>query len=263
MTSDPRALIGILRNSHNRLAALVQPLGPDELRAQSYDTDWTIAQVLSHLGSGAEIANLGLPAALSGNTQLDRATYPPIWDAWNNRTPEAQAADCLTWDEQHVSRLEQLTGEQLAAIRLELFGRTLDAAGLVRMRLSEHAMHTWDVAVAIDPATTVLPEAVLEILEQISGLLSFVAKPAGDSFRVRVHTTSPDGDYLLDVGEPVGLSPWVDGTGLASTEVDGVLELPAEAFLRLLYGRLDPAHTPAYTAEGIDLDRLRAVFPGL
>jgi hypothetical protein len=113
------------------------------------------------------------------------------------------------------------------------------------------------VAVVGDPAATVLPAAVPEALEQIGALLSFVAKPAGDTFRVRVRTTGPDGDYLLDVGEPVSLSAWVDGT-----EVDGTIELPAEALLRLLYGRLDPEHTPAYTAEGIDLDRLRAVFPG-
>jgi uncharacterized protein (TIGR03083 family) len=257
VTSDPRALIGILRNSHDRLVALVQPLGPDQLRAQSYDDDWTIAQVLSHLGSGAEIAATNLSAALGGNFELDRATFQPIWDAWNNRTPQAQAADALTWDEQHVSRLEQLTDEQLAGIRLDFFGRQLDAAGLVRLRLSEHAVHTWDVAVVSDPAATVLPAAVPEALEQISQLLAFVAKPAGDSFRVRVRTTGPAGDYLLAVGEPVSLSRWEDGT-----EVDGVLELPAEALLRLLYGRLDPEHTPAYTAEGVDLDRLRAVFPG-
>jgi uncharacterized protein (TIGR03083 family) len=257
VTSDPRALIGILRDSHDRLAVLVQPLGPDQLRAQSYDRDWTIAQVLSHLGSGAEIATMNLSTALGGNGQLDRDSFQPIWDAWNNRTPEAQAADALTWDDQHVSRLEQLTDEQLAGVRLEFFGRQLDAAGLIRMRLSEHALHTWDVAVVSDPAATVLPAAVPEVIEQISHLLAFVAKPAGDSFRVRVRTISPDGDYLLDVGEPVTLSGWVAGT-----DVDGVLELPAEALLRLLYGRLDPDHTPAYTAEGIDLDRLRAVFPG-
>jgi uncharacterized protein (TIGR03083 family) len=262
VTSDPRALIGILRDSHDRLAALVQPLGPDQLRAQSYDRDWTIAQVLSHLGSGAEIALLNLSDAVSGTGQFDPAAFQPIWDAWNSRTPEAQAADCLTTDEQQVSRLEQLTDDELAAIRLDLFGRQLDAAGLIRMRLSEHAMHTWDVAVAVDPSATVLPAAVPEVLEQISQLLSFVAKPAGDSFRVRLRTTGPDGDYLLDVGDPVTLSSWADGAELASTGVDGTVELPAEALLRLLYGRLDPAHTPACTAEGIGLDRLRAVFPG-
>ena len=257
MTSDPRALIGILRNSHDRLAALAGPLSPDQLRAQSYDTDWTVAQVLSHLGSGAEIATVNLSSALGGHGTMDPAAFQPIWDAWNNRTPEAQAADFLAWDEQHVSRLEQLTDEQLAGIRFDFLGRELDAAGLIRLRLSEHAMHTWDVAVFSDPAAAVAADAVPEVFEQIAQLLQFVAKPAGERFRVRLRTTGPDRDYLLDVGEPVTLSGWVDGT-----EVDGVVGLPAEALLRLFYGRLDPAHTPAHTAEGVELDRLRAVFPG-
>ena len=39
--------------------------------------------------------------------------------------------------------------------------------------------------------------------------------------------------------------------------------MPAEALLRLAYGRLDPAHTPARsTADPADLDQLRAIFPG-
>jgi hypothetical protein len=33
--------------------------------------------------------------------------------------------------------------------------------------------------------------------------------------------------------------------------------------VRLAYGRLDPAHTPeGIVAEGVDLDLLRAIFPG-
>jgi hypothetical protein len=32
--------------------------------------------------------------------------------------------------------------------------------------------------------------------------------------------------------------------------------------LRLVYGRLDADHTPEVITDGIDLDRLRAVFPG-
>ena len=39
--------------------------------------------------------------------------------------------------------------------------------------------------------------------------------------------------------------------------------LPAEALCRLVYGRLDPEHTPVVDdAEGM-LHTLRAVFPGL
>lgn len=257
MSSDPRALIGVLRNSHERLAGLVMPLTPDQLRAQSYDTEWTIAQVLSHLGSGAEIATLSLAAALGGRGQLDQGAFPAIWDAWNNRTPDMQAADALTWDGEHISRLEQLTDAELDSIGLEFFGRQMDAAGLVRMRLSEHAMHVWDVAVSLDPGATVAEDAILPVMEQVTQLFQFVAKPAGDSFRVRLRTTAPDGDYLLDVGDSVTLSDWADGSA-----ADGEITLPAEALLRLFYGRLDPEHTPQYSAEGIELDRLRAVFPG-
>ena len=257
MSSDPRALIGVLRNSHERLAGLVTPLTPDQLRAQSYDTEWTMAQVLSHLGSGAEIATLSLAAALGGRGQLDQGAFPAIWDAWNNRTPDMQAADSLTWDGEHISRLEQLTDAELDSIGLEFFGRQMDAAGLIRLRLSEHAIHVWDVAVSLDPGASVAGDAILPIMQQVTQLFQFVAKPAGDSFRVRLRTTAPDGDYLLDVGESVTLSDWADGS-----DADGEITLPAEALLRLFYGRLDPEHTPQYTAEGIELDRLRAVFPG-
>jgi hypothetical protein len=40
------------------------------------------------------------------------------------------------------------------------------------------------------------------------------------------------------------------------------LALPAEAFIRLVYGRLDPDHTPTFRGDAGALDRLRAVFPG-
>jgi hypothetical protein len=38
--------------------------------------------------------------------------------------------------------------------------------------------------------------------------------------------------------------------------------LPAEALIRLVYGRLDPDHTPAVKGDPDVLDRLRRVFPG-
>ena len=49
--------------------------------------------------------------------------------------------------------------------------------------------------------------------------------------------------------------------GDAGVEPD--LELPAESFCRLVYGRLDPDHSPAVPANGEVLDLLRRVFPGI
>jgi hypothetical protein len=40
------------------------------------------------------------------------------------------------------------------------------------------------------------------------------------------------------------------------------LVLPAEAFARLIYGRLDPEHTPPVTGDIDTVDDLRRAFPG-
>jgi hypothetical protein len=57
----------------------------------------------------------------------------------------------------------------------------------------------------------------------------------------------------------VGLSPSSDDTDAKAT-----LTLPTESFVRLVYGRLDPDHTPASVeARGIDLDLLRSTVPGV
>jgi uncharacterized protein (TIGR03083 family) len=256
MANDARPWIAALRNSHDRLASLVGPLAPEQLRGQSYCTDWSIAQVLSHLGSGAEIGTLMLASALAG-TPLDREAFGPIWDTWNNKSPEDQAADCLTADEEHVRELEKLTDDELDSIHFDFFGMELDAAGLVGLRLAEHAMHTWDVAVSLDPAAVLAPDAAALLMGSVSRFLRFAGKPAGDSFRLRVGTTDPDGDYVLDVADSVTLSDWAPGV-----DTDGQVRMPAEALLRLVYGRLDTEHTPELSADGIDVDRLRAIFPG-
>jgi Mycothiol maleylpyruvate isomerase N-terminal domain len=66
MDPDPRHWIAALRTSHERLAKLVVDLDDDGLATQSMCTDWTVARVLSHLGSGAEIGLENLEANVAG-----------------------------------------------------------------------------------------------------------------------------------------------------------------------------------------------------
>ncbi len=260
MATDARARIGVLRNSHERLAALVAPLTPDQLRAQSYDSDWSVAQVLSHLGSGAEIGLLRLPAALGDAEPAGQESFQEIWDAWNAKTPDEQAADSLVSDERHIRALEQLSDDDLAGISLPFLGMILDAAGLVRLRLGEHALHTWDVAVTFDPKATVSPDAVSLLIDNVPQFLAPRLGKAPDiPFRIRIQTSDPERDYLLTAADAVSMTDWPgDGGG-----ADGEVRMPAEALLRLAYGRLDSEHTPSAVAgEPADLDRLRAIFPG-
>jgi uncharacterized protein (TIGR03083 family) len=257
---DPRAWIAALRNSHDLLSSLVSSLTSDQLRRPSYCRDWNVAQVLSHLGSGAEISLLMLPAAL-GEAQASGPQAPqPIWDAWNAKTPDQQVADGLISDEKYVQSLEALSDDELGRISLEIFGMNLDSVGLIRLRLGEHALHTWDAVTSADPAATLSPDAVALLIDNVPQFLApRLGRPPEDAFRIRIVTTEPDRDYLLIAGEEISMPDWPgDGAG-----ADGEARMPAEALLRLAYGRMDAGHTPAeVVADAADLDRLRSLFPG-
>ena len=256
MESSPQAWIGALRRSHDALRATVEPLDEARLRQQSYASDWSIAQVLSHLGSGAEIFGLFLDAGLSGAEPPGGDTFPPIWQAWNELGPQEQATDALATDEVLVKRLESLNDDERDRMRLHLFGMDLSLTGLARMRLGEHAVHSWDVAVALDPAATVAPAAVSLLIDALGPIAARSGKPSKRPLAVRVTTTEPARQFTIEATVTVRLEP---------AEADGSvphLRLPSEALVRLVYGRLDPAHTPQVEISKLDLDELRQIFPG-
>lgn len=128
------------------------------------------------------------------------------------------------------------------------------------MRLGEDALHTWDIAVALDPAATVPEDATGLLIDTLPPLVERVARPGPEPLTVEVHTSTPDRRLRLQLTG--------DGARLTNTGGDdpvgtSLLTLPAEAFVRLVYGRLDPGHTPASAqATALDLDALRRSFPG-
>ena len=264
--SDPRALISALRNSRSRLAALVEPLSPAQVAGPSYASEWTIAQVLSHLGSGAEVFGMFLDAGLTGGDPPSQADFPPIWDRWNAKAPVDQATDALRADAAFVARLDGLTDDEIAHLHLAMFGMDVDAARLLQMRLSEHAVHTWDIAVVLDPSATLSLDATTQLVDTMGPLVARAGKPQAEELRLPIHTTDPERHLLLVATDTVTLTDEGDGEGAVDGTAagpQGPLTLPAEALIRLFYGRLDPGHTPAAaTASGVDLDVLRRMFPG-
>ncbi|MGF7235214.1 MAG: maleylpyruvate isomerase N-terminal domain-containing protein [Frankia sp.] len=254
--TEARSVIAAVRRSHENVRALVEPLSGEALRDPSYATEWTIAQVLSHLGSGAEIGRVVLDAAVAGQPSPGQDTFIAIWDIWNAKTPDAQAADALVADRALVERYEALDDDQLQNVRISMGPMELDATAAIGLRLAEHAIHTWDIAVMLDPTATIAEVAVDQLIDGLGMIAGFAGKPIGTSADIHVTTTGPDRDFSLTAGDAVALTAWDAKTGQAR------LTLPAEAFIRLVYGRLDPAHTPSVKADGIQLDELRAVFPG-
>jgi MDMPI C-terminal domain len=97
-------------------------------------------------------------------------------------------------------------------------------------------------------------------VDRLAALAAWTGRPR-PGLQVRVETTGAERVFLLaESGERAELTaadPTATGADLAT------LRLPAEAFVRLVYGRLDADHTPeGVQADGLDLDDLRKVFPG-
>lgn len=257
--ADPAAILAALHHSHDRLEAAVLPLTAltnDEVSGSAYPAEWSIADVLSHLGSGAEISTEVLTAALTGSPPPSQDEFVAIWDVWNAKAPLAQVTDALVTDAAFLAAVDATTPEQRAAFSVEMFNGPKDLAGFLLMRLGEHAVHTWDVRVALDPSEGLAPEAAALILTTAPGLMGYIAHPTRD-VDIAVHTLDPDRDLLLALR--------TGGSSLTETTEAGAearLRLPTEAFVRLLYGRLDADHTPPVEADGVDLDELRGAFPG-
>jgi uncharacterized protein (TIGR03083 family) len=264
--SDPARWIDVLAGSHDRICDLVGELDADGLRRPSCCSEWSIAQVLSHLGSGAEIFKVMLDAVVSGEPTPGREAMQPIWNRWDALRPEEQAEEFLSTDGQLVETLENL-GDRLDNLTFTFFGAIqLDAVGALGLRLSEHAVHTWDVAAALDPGATVDPDAVALLVDRLPELAARAGQGAGapGGLTVSVVTSQPDRRFTLTAAGDVQLVPQAFRDGPTMDDDPPELRLPAEALLRLVYGRLDPAHTPPLEADAAALvERLRLVFPGV
>ncbi|HWE54917.1 MAG TPA: maleylpyruvate isomerase family mycothiol-dependent enzyme [Acidimicrobiales bacterium] len=257
MANETKQAVAALRRSHDELDALVGGMSPTDLTKPSACTEWTIAQVLSHLGSAAEI---GLATLTSGEADMDASQA--IWDRWNAMSPEEQATGFRSAGEALVQGYESLSDEELSTKKLKLgfLPAPVDIAFFAGMRLSEVGLHRWDIDVAFAATPEVADYLVAVVIQSLPAFAGYFAKPIGRDARVSFHTTKPDGHYLLELNE--------DGATFAQAPADTdsgtTVNLPAESLLRLTSGRLRPDHTPVSVrvTGDLSLDDLRRIFPG-
>jgi uncharacterized protein (TIGR03083 family) len=248
------AHVDALRSSVARLRDLASVLTDAELSDRAYPSEWTIADVLSHLGSGAVITRRRLADALIDQPTPDDFA-PGVWDTWNAKTRAAQCEDALTADAELMTAIEAVAPTQRNAFTSSMDPMTLGFTEFVGMRLNEHAFHTWDIEVTRNPAAVLPPQVAALVIDQLDLVARFTAKPTGDTATITVATTEPERGFR------VSLIPDSVTFGPADDAAAPDLSLTAEAFSRLVYGRLDADHTPS-GRYGSALDVLRNVFPG-
>jgi uncharacterized protein (TIGR03083 family) len=247
------------RRTYERLAQLVTALSDEQLTQQSGASDWAVAQVLSHIGSGAEIHLDTLKLAQAGH-ERPTDVNEGIWSRWNQLSPREQADGFVQHGKALVDWVAQLDAHQRAELKVVL-SYLPEPAGLDRylgLRLNEDALHGWDVARAYDDKAEIADDTAEVLLELLRGpldfILGFTGKPAVLGKTAHLTVRTPQATVGLELAERASIT---DPPG----NPDAELQVPLGAFLRLMAGRhgdlRDDAVSGAVTAA-----ELRQVFPG-
>jgi uncharacterized protein (TIGR03083 family) len=246
--------LNALRASVERLRDVAAQIDVSHYTAGAYPSEWSIADTFSHIGSGAVIMARRFEEAVNGLTP-EPTFNPSVWDQWNAKAPEDQVADALVADALLLDTLEDSSEEDRAKVQISMGPMSLDFDGYVGMRLAEHVLHTWDVETTIDRAATLDDHAAGLLLGVVGRIAGFSGKAGGEVKTITVRTSDPQRDFsVVLAGETVSLEESIfDG------DVD--LEIPAEAFVRVIYGRLDPERID-FDLQSPSLDTLRGVFAG-
>jgi uncharacterized protein (TIGR03083 family) len=255
--------ITALRTGHDRLAALASKLSDDDLARPSGAAEWDIAHVLSHLGSGADITRVTVQAALDGKPNPGGDFNRTVWDRWNAMSRRQHADGFLRSNTALTELYESMDADTRENLRIDMgfMPAPVDVATAARLRLSELTLHSWDVRVGFDGDATLAPDATGPLLQGTADLIGWISKAEelnGKHAVIQVTTTGPSSVFALRLGDQISVDHDVP------EQPDGTLTMPAEAWLRLVAGRLAPRHTPTgvSAAGAADLDLLRRVFPG-
>jgi uncharacterized protein (TIGR03083 family) len=260
--SNADAIIAALRSGNDSLAGLVSGYSDEQLAEPTGADEWDVSQVLSHLGSGAEIAQNTLQAALERKPNPGMEFNKSVWARYDGASPRERLKWFLAANEATTQSFESLSEETRESLTIDMgfLPAPVDVAAAASFRLSELALHSWDVRVGSDPAATIAPEATPHLVPPMELISRFLGKPGaleGRTAVIAVTTTNPATEQTLHLGEQVSVSAG------APEQSDGALTLPAEAWVRLVTGRLKPPYIPAgiTTTGAADLDLLRLVFP--
>ncbi|HUZ77261.1 MAG TPA: maleylpyruvate isomerase family mycothiol-dependent enzyme [Chloroflexota bacterium] len=216
----------------DRLSAYLEKLDPDGWQEISYCADWPVLRVASHMSSNAVITRGRFATWFKGEAALGREDFMKIWGHFDSLTAQQMVPEFKKAHGDYLALLDTLTDEQ-ANTEVEAFAGKAPAMRYVLARLSETTLHAWDIYVGRD-RTAKLPEGAVEALLPIQRAAT-LDKTRIEKLKPRViqfRTTNPASSYVLDLS---GDAPVLSQGENSAAELS--LEMPAEQFCRLMYGR--------------------------
>ena len=248
--ADP---IDALRTSVVHLHDIGQSLSDAQLEAPAHPTEWSVADTLSHLSSGAVNTKRRLKDARPAQRRPPAAPSR-CGTCATRRRPRDQAHDAVVADEVQSAAIDAVAFDDCATFTFTMGPMTFDYEEFINLRVTEHVVHTWDVEEAYDRDAILDQDGVPYIIDNLDLAVRYTAQPIGKEQVIEIRTTEPQREFTLTLSnDSVTLEP-------AEPSDTHNLEISAEAFIRLLYGRLDSDHIPASISYE-SLNDLRQVFP--
>ncbi len=228
---------------------------------------WTAREVAAHVTDGAERAVVVARAALAGEPvpQYDTAERRRRHAALRS-LPGDELADRLERDLAAVFQtLNGVPAATLHGTTVSLGGGPHTLAQFADQRLVETALHAWDTGGGRDRDATIAPESAAAMTDFVLWRVPRLAHAAdgrGTALRYRCELEGTGGGPItLDIG-PDRVTATRGGA-----DASPALTLPVEAFIRLVWGRLD---VPRALDRGVvrtqvpreEMLALSALFPG-
>ena len=211
--------------------------------APSWCEGWSARDVIAHLAEGHDRFGLQLRAGLAGG--------PVPAFSEEERTARREQLKEQTSTNELVAALEERTAQffgDIAALAdgdltrpaMPLGNRQFSALRIAQLRLNELVLHRWDLMAPRQPDATASPTGVALVLDYVLGRLDPLAqRDALTNMKAVYRCVLTDGDRrTVDLVCRDGtVRALMDG----QEQVDVTLHLPAEALLRLVWGRLSLA----------------------
>jgi uncharacterized protein (TIGR03083 family) len=264
---DFATVIGAIRREYEVLDRWLAALNDEAWQGPTACSEWPVYRVVSHLGSGAEIALQTLDEQLTGGPPADQAARQRVWSHFDSLTaPRPLYDDFRDRNDKFFACLDALPADQREQ-RIKFFAGELPVAGYSLFRLGEFTLHSWDIRVGLDPTARLLASTVGPYLPQA---LATMNRRANKDAKQALDGTA----WSFAVWGPVERQFAVvvrDGNVEAVDEPLGTpaasLRMSTEAFCRLCVGRLPLEQAERDGEADIGGDRamalrLNELFPG-
>ena len=228
---------------------------------------WAVRDVAAHLTQGAERAVVVVRHALDGTPAPELS---PVDRAARARELRALSGPALAArfprDVDAVFTLLEGASEQALDTTVTVPAGPHTLLQFATQRLSEAALHHWDVRAPTDPRATLRPEAAALFVDYLMGRMARMAHveaPAQRDLTYRFDLEGPGGGAVtLTIRNGAATA-----TRGAPAEAECTVTMPVEGWIRLVWGRLDLARALDAGTVRVAGDRERAlelpgIFPG-